>query len=641
MPYVQPKPVDNATAELITRQVVRQIQTSRMYKRARMTQIMENENLYMGVIEKTLRNPFNENTGYMSGYIDHLKSKINDDSTLLYSHEAEADLKRANKINSFYKMVSESIEPNDSWNIKHRHAKINAMFSGMAIYHYYATKSPEYKSNLEVVSHYDFHFEPRGGAILENHLFCGQDSIFKNKEDLIGNDTYNQEQVAKLIADYQKHDYKDNKDQEDIRNNRARALGQDPVTNNYVGQDTIKFAQFYTTFKGQRYYILFNEMTSTWIRCCPIEEIFPDGLYPYVIWHTNEDPDLMLSKAPADDARPIAKIINTMVNQELYNRQKRNYGVRGYDVEMFPNVKALADWRPDGLVPVNTFGGARRIDSGVFEFKVGDLNGTLDLVTWLESFNGKQIGYTASSAGQSESDKKVGVFQGEVQEVEQLIGIKNKSYRDALSRLGLLFKQGLDNNMTKSVAIKVMGATGIEWDELTPEDLKTEKPLSIKPIGGTSELQLKKVKDEQKKAILETLQAVNPQWKERQLLLLSGFNEDDVKDAFSSDTFAKKELMSEASQAEKDIVEGKEVPINRGADSNFIEHITNFATDTQELPLETYKKLMDYAIAHVDIAVENEVRDIKGMIRQKKMQMLGQNPTSPQPPAPATPAPML
>ena len=618
------KPIEQAEADNITRQCLEQLRISRQYKRARLNQIQESEFLYAGVIEKSIKNPFNECFPFMAGFIDHLKAKIDDDSNLIFNHQSESDLKKTQKINAFYDMESKSIEANASWGLKHRHAKFNALFSGVAIYHYYSEKTPDYKSCLEVISHYDFHCEPRGGAILENHLFCGQDSIFKNKEDIKDNKSYNQAQVTKLIADYQKNDYKENNDPDDLRNNRARSLAQDPVTSNYVGQDIIKFVQWYTTYKGKRYYVLFNEATSVWIRCSPIEELFPSGLYPYVTWHTNEDGDLFWSKAPADDARSVAKIINTLINQELYNRQKRNFGQRGYDVEMFPNVKALADWRPDGLVPVDTKGGQRTISNGVYEFKVGDLNGTLDLVTWLEQFIGKQVGYTASAAGQSEGDKKVGVFQGEIAQVEQLIGIKNKSYRDALSRLGLLFKYGLDSNLSKNVAIKVMGAKGVEWEELTPQDLKTDKPLSIQPIGGTSELQLKQIKDNEKKASLTLLQSVNPQWKERQLLLLSNYTEEDVTDAFSVDTFAQKELMSEAAQAEKDIVQGKNPPLNRGADSNFIEHITNFALNTEDLPLETFKKLMNYGFAHVDIAVENEARNIKEMIRQRKLRMLGE-----------------
>jgi hypothetical protein len=642
MPYAPTNvAVDQTTADAITLQAVKQLQTSRQHKRARMDQIKENENLYHGIIAKTIRNPFNDCYPFMAGFVDHLKSKIDDDSNLLYTYQSEADLKRCSRLNAFYERESKSPEPNASWNLKHRYAKYNAIFSGVAIYHYYAEKSPEYKSCLEVVSHYDFHCEPRGGGILENHLFCGQDNIFKNREDLIDSTYYNKEQVKKIISKYATDGYKDNDDYDNIRNNRYAALQQDPGANNYVGQDVYKFVQFYTTYKGKRYYVLFNEYTSTWIRVCPMTDLFPDNLYPYPTWHTNEDPDVFWSKAPCDDARGVANTINTFINQETYNRQKNNYGETHYDAQMYPNVQALIDSRPDKHVPVDTKNGTRPLSSGIFKVPVVGLNGTLELVTWLEAFTGKQIGYTSSSAGQSESDKKVGVFQGEIQQVEQLIGIKNKSYRDCLSHIGLLFKQGLEHNLTTSVSIKIMGAKGIEWDELSPEDLKTDKPLTITPVGGTSELQLKRVEENEKLAVLaDPSIQVNPQWKARQMLLLKKFSEEDVKDAFSSDTFAVKELLSEAAQSEKDIVEGRMPRLNRGADSNFMQHIIDFATNTEDLSLKQYKDLMDYAMAHTDIAVENEARNIKKMIRDRMMAQMvqPQDPNKTATPISPTPA---
>lgn len=624
MPYPQTKvkAVSLADKKKITQQSALQLRTSRSGKRTRMLQVKENEDLYHGIVEKTIRNPFNECFPFMSGFVDHLRAKIDDDSNLSFGHQAESDLKRASKIQGFYEMQSKSPEPNAAWGIKHRYAKYNALFSGVAIYKYYAEKTTRgYRSCLDVISHYDFHCEPRGGGMIENHLFCGQDNISKNIDDLKDDTTYDQDQVLKLFDTTNGKDYKENSDPDNIRNNRAQGLGQDPVGNNYVGQNTVKLVEWYTTYKGKRYYVLFHEQTETWLRVCPLVEIFPDNLYPYITWHTNEDGDVFWSKAPADDARPIAKIINTMINQELYNRQKRNYGQRGYDAEMFPNIAALADWRPDGLVPVDTKGGMRQISQGVYEFKVGDLNGTLDLVTWLETFTGKQIGYTNSSAGQSENDKKVGVFQGEVAQVDQLINVKNKSYRDALSRLGLLFQQGLEHNLTKPEAVKLMGGSGVEWTEISSKDAKTDRPLTITPVGGTSELQLKRIQDGQKFEALALVQTVNPQWKDRQTLLLKGFTEEDVKEAFSMDSFATKELLSEAAQAEKDIVEGKKPKVNRGADSNFMQHIIDFATNTDNLDLKTYETLMQYAMAHTDIAIENEARNIKEMIRNKKIAM--------------------
>ena len=609
--------VTKEVADKITDVAILQLSTSRLNKRARLAQIKENEDLYHNIItEKSIRNPFNECFPYMAGFVDHLKAKIDDDSNLAYTKSSEADYKKTLKVQAFYDDTSKSLKPNDCWDLKHRHAKTNAIFSGVAIYKYFTSGGP-YKSYLEVISHYDFHCEPRGGAQIENHLFCGQDNIFKTEEDLKTNKNYNQKQVTALLLGYQtnsEYSTKDNADYDNIRNNRANALGQQPQTHNFVGQSVIKFIEWYITYKNVRYYLLFNEQTRTWIRCLPLTEMFPDGNYPYLCWHTNEDPDVFWSKAPCDDARSIAKIINTMLNQELYSRQKENYGRELYDAEMVPNLSYLTDPRPDGKIPIDTKAGQRRLSEAVYKLPTTPLGGTLNLITWLEQFTGKQIGYTSSSAGQSESDKKVGVFQGEIEQIEELINIKNKSYRFALSILGQKFLKGLILNMDDKVSVQILGGKGIEWDELTREDLVFEKTPNITPVGGTSELKLKEIEKAKKLNALTSTASVSPIWKDRQLLLLSNFTEDDIKDAWSTDSFGEKELLSEAAQAEKDIVEGKQPKLNRGATVAFMQHILDFEKETDDLPIPTAEALIKYAEAHIDIVLENMNRSAKEMI---------------------------
>lgn len=614
--------VEATLAGNILVQAQQQLQTSRMNKRARLEQIKENEDLYHGIAEKNIRNPFSECFPFMAGFVDHMKAKIEDDSDLSYNNDDnEADFKICRKIQAHFDKTSRSVLPNDSWNLKHRYAKTNAIFSGVAIYKYWSVGSPAYKSFLYVVSHYDFHFEARGGGMIDNHLFCGEDSVYKNIEDLEGDAVYDQTQVAKLKLAAQ-NGTKDTNAEESLRDNRAQAMLQDPRTNNYVGQGVVKLTEWYTTFKGLRYYLLFSDETSTWIRCELLIDILPDNQWPYVVWQTNEDPDVLFSKAPCDDARPVAKIINTMINQELYNRQKMNFGETHYDVDMYPNVAALVDTRPDKYVPVDTLGGKRPLSSGIYKVQVGALTGTLDIVTWLDQFTGRQTGNTPGSQGDSEGDKKATVFVGEIQQVEQLIGIKNKSFRDALSRLGLRYKTGLEYNLSTPEAVKVMGGKGAEWVELSKEEVKRVSSLRIQPVGGTSDLQLKKVQDNEKKTALGVLQTVNPQWKERQILLLSGFEEDDVKDAFSANSFATRELLSEAAMAEEDIVAGKKPKLNRGATADFMQHIIDFATNTDNLSTEIHGKLIDYAMEHTDIVLANLNRDVKKMLADRAAQAL-------------------
>lgn len=623
--------VDTSTADKILAQSIEQLTTSRNFKKGRLAQITESENLYLGIVEKQIRNPFNECYPFMAGFIDYYRARIEDDSMLTFGHQSESDLKKAMKIQGMWDRVSKSPAVHDSWPIKHRYAKHNALFSGVGIYKYFSENDPEYRSNLSVPSHYDFHCEPRGGGMLDNHLFCGEDNIFKNIQSLKDGVQYNGDKVQALIDAYKNNQYKDTWDLEGNRNSRFAALGQQPESHNFVGQDTVKLVDWYTTYNDKRYYILFNEQASVWVRCLELGELFPDELWPFLAWHTNEDPDVFWSKAPADDARPIARIINNFINQELYNRQKRNYGQRIYDVDMFPNVAALADWRPDGLVPAQRKSADQPLSAGIHEVKVGDLTGTLDLVTWLNNFSGQKLGNTSSTEGSAPASKQATVFMGEIEQTDKLIGIKNKSYYDCLSRLGLRFKQGLEHNLTTEEAIQIMGGRGVEWTTITPEDMVLERELLINPTGGASEAQLQRAKDAEKADILGKVTTVNPQWKDREMLRLKGYTADELREAFSGFTMAERELLSEAAMAEKEIVEGKDPALNQGANAAFMQHIIDFAVNTNNLSQEAFDKLLEYAEAHTEIALENMNRNVHELLLERSKQRLS---TPPDPNAP-------
>src|SRR5207253_965713 len=100
------------------------------------------------------------------------------------------------------------------------------------------------------------------------------------------------------------------------------------------------------------------------------QSIFSSDLYPATSWATHEDNRNFLSKSYADDLYGVADAVHTLFNQELGNREKRNFNPRGYDTEMFPDVAKLdqAQYRPDALVPVKEPAG-KRIHYGIFTFE--------------------------------------------------------------------------------------------------------------------------------------------------------------------------------------------------------------------------------------------------------------------------------
>lgn len=606
-----------------------QLRTSRQYKMPRMKDIGESEDLYFGIVKKQIRNPFNESFPFMSGFVDGLMAKLDDMPEIEFTPEDEADYNSARKYQALFNQQVNSTLPGAKWALKDRWCRKLALFSGVGVYCIYGeVYDGEFRVNFSTKDYYDFHCEPGGGGDLEEHLFCGEENVFKTREELlegVKDGWYDESQVMKLLTMGNASEYKQNEDAWSQRLNRHRGLGLDPQSNNYVGQDLYKFCQWYLKFKGVRWYCLFEEMTGTWIRVKPLREIFPvvpstgDALWPYVAWHTQEEARIFWSKAPCDDARPIGVTMNRLLNQELYNREKKNTGQRAYDPKIFMDVEALADWRPDGLVPFDSQGGKIKASDGIYRFEVGDLDGTLNLVQFLDGFTSSKTGTQTQQQNNKPADQKVGIFFGEMKQIEERVSLYNKSFKEAWAGVGYRFVQAVDDCVTKPIAIKMLGSDGVEWDEFTPEDKKRNRDFGIKIKGGNEELQESLAKDARKQNALKMTSTVNPRWKDLEMLKSAGYTDDQLKEAFSNIPAGSRELIAEAAKAVDDFARGKTPKLNYSANVAFCQKLIDEAQELNDEELAG--KIYDYVVAHATIVAENEARSAATMIQDKKLAM--------------------
>lgn len=632
-------------ADDITKTAQVQLRTSRMYKMDRMRQISESEDLYFGVVKPTLRNPFNDSFPFMSGFVDTLVSKLDDPPEVEITESDEADYISAQKYQAAFNQEVASTLPNAKWARKDRYCRKMAIFSGVGVYTIYGENyDGTFRCNFDVVDYYDFHCEPGGGGDLESHIFVGQEGIFKTREELLygaKEGDYDEHQVGSLLTIGSASEYKQNQDDYNIRNNRHRAMGLDPQSNNYVGQDLYKFAQFILLYKGVRFYTLFEVNTGTWIRVKALRDMFPivpeigEALLPYVAWQTHEDARVFWSKSPADDARPIARTINRLLNQELYNREKQNFDQRYYDPEMFYDVEALQSQQLDGLIPFDSKGGTRQASQGIYKVGIGEISGTIDLVSFLDAFTGTKTGTTPGSQGTAPQDQKVGIYFGELKQIEGRLGLYNKSYREAWADLTYRFIQTLDENVTQPMAIKMYGANGISWDTLNPQDKKRVRDFGITIKGGQDELTENLAKNERKAAGLKMVTTVNPKWKDEQILKTAGFDEEQLKDAFSMLPPASRELMAEAAQAIDDIARGRSPKLNPGANLAYMQKLINEGEKCDDAKIAI--KIYDFANAHASIVAANEARSAIKIMQDFNMKQQGMDPNG-QPLAPMAPA---
>lgn len=627
---IEPPALTRDFCDQLARASKRQLETSRDYKAPRLASIMESENLYQGVAEKTApKNPFNESFPFMSGSVDYALARIDDGPRVRFKARRTAAWKAAQKFQAAWDATISSPLPDAKWRLKDRHGKKLGIMSGRAIHKTFAENiQGRFRNVFSTVDYKLFHCQPDGGGHLENHLYTGEEGIFITDKQLMRGAQlgyYDQENVTELLKGAGQSDHQEARDEMNEIHSRHNALGLDPASHSFVGQSVYHFVEWYLTFEGVRWYVLFDKHTGTWIRVKPLRDLFSipknytDALYPYTSWAMFEEFGLFWSKGSADDWRPAAKYLNRVLNQELYNREKMNKGVRAYDPDDVLDIGALADWRPDGLIPVKRKGN-QPISNSFYKFDVGGLTGSLDLATYVENFFGRQTGNTPGSKGASENDKKVGIFFGELQQIDEFVGTRNKSYTEMYEELALRFLIGLKDNLTdEGMEVELVGEAGFETETLTKADLEYIDMISITVSGGTEDEARSVVERNEKRTVLGGLTTVNPRWRDEQMLRTGPFSDEDIREAFNYQPNLSKALMAEAAQACELIREGRPAKLNQGANTAFIDYIINVANSNEELEDSIREKMLDYAIAHQDIIAQNEARAAVALKTQQTM----------------------
>ena len=599
---------------IILQQLRREYENGTLYKQGRIKDWQQTEDQYFGRVKKTIRGRFNVPFPIMPGYIDTLQSKIDDPPRLNFVPVEEGDKRATKKVQAAYELVSKREDAD--WASKDVDNKKLASLYGRAIFKSFGESLPKFNFYHNTVDPYDFYCDPLGGGDLENHRFLGQDNIFKTKADLIfgvKSKLYDPIGVYRIINNIKPNETVNNDNAYQNKANRLNALGLSGSLYNYVADGAIKCIESGTTIDNVRYYVLWSYEYNAILRIQPLVEMFKSGLWWFTSWATHRDSFNFWSKAPADDIRPIAEAIRILANQELDNRQKKNWGQRAYDPEVFPNASEL-EFRPDGLVQVK--GGTSKlfpIGNGIYEFKTPELNGTINLVEWLDNFLGQKTGITPSAQGATSVNTKVGVYYGDLQQVADRLGLYNKSYSRCYSAIGRRFAWALFEHLTEPMAVKMIGEQGVYWDQLKSREVNPEMNILVE--GGNAQMQADEVK---KKKRFESLLAIkndpilapsiNRKWMIEQILDNGTYSEEEIRVALDTENDGSSDLLSKAAEAIQQIVEGKQPKLVRAATTAFQQKILDYALDNTDENPDLFKKLIAYAQAHDQIVQENMVR---------------------------------
>lgn len=590
----------------------KQIDAALKFRQARMEQIKQNEDLYANkYVPPVIPGLFNIPIPIMGGFVDTLVSELNQPININFDKQEIADVKKAKRVTAAWQY--DSSPTRGAWRIKDLRAKRLAAFSGRAIFNIFSESDPEYRNYFYNVHHYNFYSEPKGGGDLNNHRFCGEMNIFKSKWDLENNGSYDQGQVKKLLAATADDQYKRNADIHQNILNSYRAMGLPAQLVDYVGETMLSLSQHEMRYEGKTYYLLLDPITGLWVRADELKNVIgtkrqPD-LFTYTSYATHDDPNNFLSKAPADDVRPIAIALQEVLNQGVNQLMQRMRGKRLVAAGLVNDLLALEDFTTRFVEATPQPG--KQIGQDVFEFQTPDNTSiVVNLTQFLNGFLGEKTGITPATQGNAKEDK-VGIYVGNVQQVSRRMSLYSDFVVQAYTELGLRYALGL-NNLRGAMAIKMIGSHGYESDDVTRSDADTD--FDIRITGGADDEQMNAQKRAKKEGAIARVLAspilvaqYNPKWLAEQNLEIADYDAAEIRKAMDLDTYSDNDLIAEADQAIQEMLKGKTVKDNRRANTAFVQYLYDFLAD-EDVDFDKWTLINDYMQRHIPIALQNMIR---------------------------------
>lgn len=608
------------TRQKIIDQAILELQFARKYKQGKVTNWKLNEDLYYGkkVVGQEAR--ANVDLGQMSSFVHTLLSKIDNPLVFKYIKRKESQLKRVNLLNAVRRIDQQT----DSWDIKDITGKKQAIIYGRAIYSYTATSINGYKACLDNVDVYDFLIDPSGGGIdIEKAFYMGRYGVVKTKAELkkgIKEKIYNKTETERLIEG---SGNADEINQEQM-NKQNRTYDTDVYTQQKQIQDSdkFKFWEWYTTYNGERYYLLLNEKGATAISVCRLTDLFESDMFPF--WTYAAFPDLTEFWTPSfcDYVREIFMAQAISINQMLDNAEQINKPQKLVNVSLIQNLAELK-YRREGIIKINN---TINLASAVQTIVTPSIDTPIKVFQLLDGIQEKASGVTAGAKGVSEEDK-VGIYEGNQANAADRFGFLNKSYAFGYNRFAVLYENGVREHLIKKIAVDILGPNGVEIHEINKRDIfRKDDKFGIMVESSNAEIALSETEKRTKIAFLNGQSGnpiQNPQKAYEIQATIAGFDEDTIRQLQDTSDFGTASIMAEAERDIEALLDNEKIKPNQGANTAYKQRFVDYMTDNQEnISQDQFIRLAEYVMKLDEIIARNMVREANSFLFKQKMEML-------------------
>lgn len=596
----------------ITAQSIKEISFARSYKQNKITGWKKNEDLYYNKKVPTTESRANVNLGGGQEFVHTLWSKIKTPLIFKYIKRKESQLQRVNRLNALRQQDAQS----NFWSIKDSVGKKQAIIYGRAIYFYYADSIREYKAHNEPTDVYDFLIDPSAGGIdIELAGYLGRFGVIKTRKELedgIKDKTYIKSETNRLLEG----DGNNTAFTQEETNKQNRSYGVTSLSQKELqSKDKFKFWEWFTTYEGVRYKVLLNEQMGSAIEIIPLRDIFSiqkgmiEAMWPCWTWAAYPDLTEFWTPSPMDYIRDIIEAQNVSINQMLDNAEAVNKPQKAVQVGMIENLSQLK-YRRDGLIHVKN---GVNVNEAVQLLKVAPIDTPLAVFEVLEKIKSAASGVTEAAKGVADEEGRVAIYEGNREEAADRYGLIHDSYAIGMMRFAKLYEIGIQDHLTKKIAVDMIGPNGIETEYISKRDVKKKDDEFGVMVDTLNSEKLLSASQQRAKMTFLGSQVNNQEVNQKKVFELQasivGFDEDTIKELLDKSDYGNISLMAECARDIESIIDGEDIKPNDIANNAYKQKMVDYMVDHKEdMDEETWARFEDYITKIEPVIMKNEAR---------------------------------
>lgn len=598
--------VSKKLRETLLKQAIDELELARKAKEDEIKDWKANFDLYNLAWEQEKRaGRANVKPPYAFGFVETLLSKIKTYPNIKFGKGSNADDEKANLMTALYQQQG---RPNaENYKATDLSGKKHNIFTGRTVFEVMG-KSKPFRFIQNHISSFDFYIDELAGADIEKAMYCGNKGILLADYQLtkgVKDKTYIASEVKKVQAS--KVEMMADKDDEYTIIHGRRNLAS---TGRY------EFLKWGTTDRetGERYYLLIHLHSNTCIRAIPLTDMSKadEGqeapYWWYESWAAYPDDKKFWSKAPLTMVRNLIQLRIKMLNDIADATQEEIRPVLFYDANSIESP-LLLDYVPSAKIPT-----LDNPNNSIWYKPAPSTEKAKELDEMLSRDIQLETGVTNDARGISDEDK-VGIYEGNIANVQDRLTLLNDSYAYTYERLAMRFVKVVSEKLTTKVAVRILGKDGIKWRQVSRADLRARNNYDIYVEASETAEQRERAKIKDKLNYVANnrgSQSVNQTRLAEIEAELVGFDYQETRELLDVSQFGDSTILAEADRDIEDILDGGDPELNQGATEAYVKRINDYVKDEGENMKEDIEtKLLVFAKSHLPIVEQNMIRQLK------------------------------